>query len=249
MSPAQAARASGVTVRALRVYEQRGLVRPIKSGAGWRAYGPEALGRLHQVLALKRLGLSLKQIAVLMSGRLAKLDSVLELQEVALARRREDCERGLGLVRFARARIASGHALSLDDLTTLTRETTMSEQAPDWVKKMQPIIDAHLTDADKAAMRAHFDPAQGDYGRKWEEAIGDATALLGTDPASPKALDVARRWRELAKRSTAGDPAIYAKMGEVWRQSLASPEVAPTLPFSRDVWNFVGQALAHLPPD
>ena len=203
LSPAQAARASGVTVRALRVYEQRGLVRPIKSGAGWRAYGPEALGCLHQVLALKRLGLSLKQIAVLMSGRLAKLDSVLELQEGSLARRREDCERGLGLVRLARARIASGHSLSLDDLTTLTRETTMSEQMPDWMKKMQPIIDAHLTDADKAVMRAAVpdDTTPDDFAGGWEAVIADATSLMGTDPASPKAIDVARRWRELAVKS------------------------------------------------
>ena len=81
LSPAQTAKALGVTVRALRLYEQKGLVRPIRSEAGWRAYGPEALVRLHQVLALKRLGLSLAKITVLVSGRLAKLDAVLELQE------------------------------------------------------------------------------------------------------------------------------------------------------------------------
>jgi DNA-binding transcriptional MerR regulator len=252
LSPAQTARALGVTVRALRLYEQKGLVRPIRSQAGWRAYGPEALARLHQVLALKRLGLSLANITVLISGRLARLDAVLELQEEVLARRRDESERGLTLVRAARARIACGGALSLDDLTTLTRETTMTDQMPEWAKKMQPIIDHHLSAAEKAAMfqsgeASHLDPA--DYGRQWGEIIAEATSLVGTDPGAPEALDVARRWRALVMVSTGGDMAITTKMGEAWREALSDPDIAPVLPFTSEVWNFVGQAMSRLPPE
>ena len=245
LSPAETAKALGVTVRALRVYEQKGLVRPIRSQAGWRAYGPEALSRLHQVLALKRLGLSLANITVLISGRLAKLDAVLELQEQVLTRRRDETERGLELIRSARARIACGGALSLDDLTTLTRETTMNDQAPDWARKMQPIIDQHLSDADKAKIKA----VKMNDGTEWEEVIAKAKSLVGSDPGAPDALDVAQRWRALARRSTGEDPALYAKMAQVWRDSLASLDVAPTLPFGPEVWAFVGQAMSHLGPE
>jgi DNA-binding transcriptional MerR regulator len=252
LSPAQTAKALGVTVRALRLYEQKGLVRPIRSEAGWRAYGPEALARLHQVLALKRLGLSLANITVLVCGRLARLDAVLELQEAVLARRCAESERGLALVRAARARIARGSALSLDDLTTLTRETTMNDQAPEWARKMQPIIDHHLSEDEKAAMfrsghASDLDPK--DYGRQWEEIIDQAKALVGTDPAAPQALDVARRWRALVMVSTGGDMAITAKMSEAWREALADPDVAPVLPFSAEVWTFVGQAMSRLPAE
>jgi DNA-binding transcriptional MerR regulator len=251
LSPAETAEALGVTVRALRLYEQKGLVRPMRSEAGWRAYGPEAFGRLHQVLALKRLGLSLATITVLMSGRLARLDAVLELQAQVLARRRDESERGLALVRAARARIACGEAFSLDDLTTLTRETTMNDQAPEWARKMQPIIDHHLSEADKAAMfrpgrDSELDPRE--YGRQWEEVIAEARSLVGTDPAAPEALEVARRWRALVMVSTGGDMAITAKMSEAWREALADPDVAPVLPFTSDVWTFVGQAMSRLPP-
>ena len=48
-------RSMGVSVKALRVYEAQGLVEPVRTGTGWRAYGPEQVARLHQVLALKRL--------------------------------------------------------------------------------------------------------------------------------------------------------------------------------------------------
>ena len=249
LSPAETAKALGVTVRALRVYEQKGLVRPLRSQAGWRAYGPEALTRLHQVLTLKRLGLSLAKITVLISGRLSKLDAVLELQEEVLARRWEEAGRGLELVRSARARIAAGQALSLDDLTTLTRETTMKDQTPDWAKKMQPMIDRHMSEEDKAAMTAKagaYD--QEKVSARWDELIAKAKSLVGTDPGAPEAQDLARRWKALVLEATGGDPQITAKIGRVWQESFADPQVAPELPFGPEVMAFVGEAMARATP-
>ena len=62
LSPSETARRLGVGVRALRLYERRGLVRPGRTQAGWRVYGPNEIERLHQVLTLKSLGLSLSRI-------------------------------------------------------------------------------------------------------------------------------------------------------------------------------------------
>jgi MerR family transcriptional regulator, thiopeptide resistance regulator len=249
LSPAETAKGLGVTVRALRVYEQRGLVRPLRSRAGWRAYGPEALIRLHQVLTLKRLGLSLAKIAVLISGRLSKLDAVLELQEEVLARRWEEAGRGLELVRSARARIASGQALSLDDLTTLTRETTMTDQIPDWARKMQPMIDKNMSAKDKAAIGARADDFdQAKVSAQWDALIAEAKSLVGTDPGAPRAQDLARRWKAMVLKATGGDPEITAKMGRVWQDSFADPDVAPALPFGPEVMAFVGQAMARAAP-
>lgn len=247
LSPAETGKALGVTPRALRVYEARGLVSPLRTAAGWRAYGPEALARLHQVLALKRLGLGLGQIAILMAGRLSRLDAVLELQAEVLSRRRDETARGLELIGSARARIAAGQTLSLDDLTQLTRETTMNDEAPDWAKQMQPVIDAHFTAADKAAMAARagtFDQAA--VGAEWTSLIATAKALVGTDPGSPQARDLARRWRAQVALATGGDPQVNAKLTAVWRDSMGSPDVAPSLPFGSEVMDFVGQAMGRL---
>jgi len=250
LSPAETARALGVTRRALRVYEARGLVAPLRTAAGWRAYGPGALARLHQVLALKALGLSLAKIEVLLSGRFSRLDAVLELQEQMLAQRREEAERGLALVRSARARLADGKTLCLDDLTKLTKETTMTDKPPEWAVKMQPAIDEHFSDADKAAMASRagsFD--QAEVAAEWERLIAEAKVLVGSDPAAERAQDLARRWRAQVRLATGGDPAIGAKLSAVWRDSLASPQVAPTLPFGPEVMAFVGQAMGRLPAE
>ena len=250
LTTAEAAAALGVTAKALRVYEKRGLVKPLRSTAGWRAYGPDALVRLHQIIALKRLGLTLAAIANLLSGDRAGLDDVLAVQEEALVERRAETERALGLVRSARMRLARGEALSVDDLTTLTRETTMDEKAPEWAEKMGPMIDRHFSDADKARMKAQaadYDPATASG--EWNALITEAKRLVGTDPSSPRALDVARRWKAMVGKSTGGDPVLKEKIGNVWKDAFADPDVAPKLPFGPEVMAFIAEAALHLPTD
>ena len=247
LSPAETAAALGTTRRALRVYEQRGLVSPLRTANGYRAYGPEALTRLHQVLALKRLGFTLASIGVLIAGRLARLEDVLELQEAELAKRRDDAERGLALVRAARERLAAGGTLDLDDLTTLTKETTMTDTIPEWAEKMQPAVDRNFSAADKSAMAARagdFDQAK--VQAEWDDLIAKAKTLVGTDPGSPEAADLARRWRAQVRLATGGDPEVFAKIGAVWKDSFADPKVAPALPFGPEVMAFVAQATARI---
>jgi MerR family transcriptional regulator, thiopeptide resistance regulator len=92
LSPSETARRLGVGVRALRLYERRGLVRPGRTHAGWRVYGPNEIERLHQVLTLKSLGLSLARITQLLGGREADLPALLALQEDVLTARINDLQ-------------------------------------------------------------------------------------------------------------------------------------------------------------
>jgi DNA-binding transcriptional MerR regulator len=248
LSTAEAAAALGVTAKALRLYEKRGLVKPLRSAAGWRAYGPDALVRLHQIIALKRLGLSLAAIGQLLAGRLARLDAVLAVQEEALADSAKETERALRLIRAARGRLAKGEVLSVDDLTTLTRETTMSERAPEWAKKMEPMIDRHFSDADKARMKELAGPYdQAEVQAQWDALIAEAKSLVGTDPSAPQAVDLARRWMAMVKKATGGDPQITQKIERVWGDAMKDNAVAPMLPFGREVMDFIAAASKHLP--
>ncbi len=54
---------AGVTTRTIRYYETMGLLRPVERDGGFRYYTEEALKRLHKIDALKKLGLSLEEIA------------------------------------------------------------------------------------------------------------------------------------------------------------------------------------------
>src|SRR5262249_8721183 len=103
------------------------LLKPLRSKSGWRTYGPDQVGRLHQILALKRLGLSLASIAQLLASA-GTLGTVLALQDQALVEESRRVARGLALVRAARAKLKAGQSLSIDDLAILSKETSMKSK-------------------------------------------------------------------------------------------------------------------------
>src|SRR4051812_24064344 len=73
------ARRTGLTVKTVRFWSDRGLVAPTgRSAAGYRMYGAEALARLELVRALRDLGLDLATIRKV-------VDRELTLPEVAAA--------------------------------------------------------------------------------------------------------------------------------------------------------------------
>ena len=63
-------KAANVTRGQLRLYEDEGLIAPqCRTEAGYRQYGGDTLDRLRVILHLKQLGLTLAEIALLMSNR------------------------------------------------------------------------------------------------------------------------------------------------------------------------------------
>lgn len=246
LSPTETASRFGVSIKALRVYETRGLLKPLRSQAGWRVYGPDQVARLHQILALKRLGLPLARIAVILAGTDA-LEPVLELQERVLAREGAKLARALELVRAARAKLRAGQSLSVDDLATLTTETVMTGKPdPQEIKALTDhYAQKHLSAEEIARLGTYADK---DAIADWQAVIADAQEVMaGSDPASPAALDVARRWRDVVQRLTGGDAVLMEKGRAAWREALADPAVAAGVPLTPEVMDFLARARAHLP--
>jgi len=243
LSPTETATRFGVSIKALRLYESRGLLKPLRTEAGWRTYGPDQVARLHQILALKRLGLPLARIATILAGT-GSLEPVLELQERVLAREGDRLARALELVRAARAKLRRGQSLSVDDLATLTTETAMTGKATleDMRDVLEPITQRHYTAADRAALAARpYD--QAEIGRQWMALIEEAKPLMAAgDPASPAAQDLGRRWKALYEQFTGGDKAIQSKVDAVWRDAFADPAAAARLPVSEEMFAFIAAA-------
>ena len=249
---ATTAAALGVTAKMLRVGEVHGLLQPGRNAAGWRVYGPVDFARIHQVLALRGLGLGLAEIAGLLAGRLADLDTVLALQAEVLRRRRAEADKGLALIDKARLRLRSGDAFSLDDFANLIRETTMSEKIDKtvWQEVIEPIAQRHYTPEEMEIIRQkkmafagawNFDPEATT--QKWAELIAEATALCAKgDPTSPEAIDLARRWNEFAHQFMPKDLALTAKTQAIWSEALADPASAARLPLGPELLAFVRAA-------
>lgn len=119
LNPAEAARRLGVSAKALRLYEERGLVKPLRTGAGWRAYGSDQMARAGEVAALRALGFSLAQVARVLNGDAAGLEPALAMHQAALEARLGEVSEAAAKVRALRERLVRGEAPSLGELARL----------------------------------------------------------------------------------------------------------------------------------
>lgn len=110
LRPAQAARRLGVSAKALRLYEQRGLVTPLRDASGWRAYGPAQMQRAADIVALRSLGLSLAQVARAIEGEAAGLEPALAAHQADLQAHARALAATIDKVRGLRVRLGQGPA-------------------------------------------------------------------------------------------------------------------------------------------
>jgi DNA-binding transcriptional MerR regulator len=96
LTAAECAARTGLTVRALRVYEDYGLIAPKRTASGWRWYGKAELVRLNTIGLLKTAGLTLSQIrqVTMLSELGPPLGHVLEMQIDAWRQRKADGNTG-----------------------------------------------------------------------------------------------------------------------------------------------------------
>lgn len=127
LTAAECASRIGLTVRALRLYEARGLLTPRRTEKNWRLYGAREIARLSEILVLKQLGLSLSSIVELLVGQETRFDDLLAVQQVNLTERRNQMECSLRLVTALREKTARGEVLNVEELLKLAKETQMSE--------------------------------------------------------------------------------------------------------------------------
>jgi DNA-binding transcriptional MerR regulator len=124
-SPALASAALGVSAKALRLYEQHGLLVPDRTRNGWRAYDASTMERAAEIVALRGLGLSLVQVARVLDGNPEDLDAGLSAHEARLSEQAVKIAAALERVRLLRADLARGR---LPARTTLAE--ALSQDAP-----------------------------------------------------------------------------------------------------------------------
>ena len=243
---AAVARRFGVSVKALRIYERAGLLKPARTLSGWRIYRAPDLERLSAILALKQLGLPLKRIGALLKGE-GDLAAALALQEAALMEAKAEAETALRLVRAARVTLASRGALSPDELGNLVRSTAMSEFK--WTDKMEALAHKHYSPEQLRELRSRPFSAedQARVGAAWEAVYVDLDALgAGADPASREALAIGRRARALIEEFTHGDPALFKAAGAMKRDMMSDPALSGATPARQASFALLGRIFAAL---
>ncbi len=198
------ATATGLTVRTLHHYDHLGLVQPsARSGAGYRLYDESDVERLYRVLALRQLGLGLREIADVIDGQ----RPIGEL----LDQHRAQLDRQLVAIRTLRAQLNTvaavadelGRAPVTDFLELIRRVITVN----DTVKKY--FSDEQLADlAERREQQG--EQAVENVQAAWPDLITRVQRAVdaGTDPASSEAQQLAGEWMGLLEQFHGGDEGL-----------------------------------------
>jgi len=136
------ARIAQVSTRALRLYDKLGLLKPaqVDPSTDYRYYSIDQLPRLNRILALKDLGFSLDQIAVVLRSELSA-----EQLRGMLTMKRAEVERRVAAEQAQLARIAArlGQIEQEDALDTY--EVVVKRIEPQWVAAVSGEISDYIT--------------------------------------------------------------------------------------------------------
>jgi DNA-binding transcriptional MerR regulator len=241
--PGETARRLGVTAKALRVYEREGLVVPRRAESGWRLYGPAQISRLHQIIVLRDLGLSLRSIKALV-GSHARLRDILRLQRETLESQQDKIRRAIALIGAAQARLDEARDLSLDDLAILTKETVVQQSTDN--KQFAARLETLIAEQDPTgeASRA-FDEVKKDLGPISEDAKAELKARMADFARLAQAGDVnaeaAKAFVRRVVSRTAGVrlPAQKGLMLDAYAKAAAEAQArSEPLPFGPGVLEF-----------
>lgn len=237
---AEVARRTGLSSRALRFYEARGLVIPLRSASGRRHYGVGELERLHRLIALKRAGLSLADIKRLFENRAIDLRGLLEVQIVAIEEQAGKLADAKALLQSALSRIDRGEPVDAETFCSLIQKGDFQMEAESWKK----VTDRYFTPEEQAHWAGRMQDAPADfdplaYSAQWEALSAKIEAALPLDPGSAQAGALYDEWQALLAPFTAvatpemmaGATNLYNRMDE-WQGDRKPP-------FSMDVWNFI----------
>ncbi len=208
LSPAQAASRLGVSAKALRLYEQRGLVAPVRNAAGWRSYGPGEMQRVTEIVALRALGLSLAQVARVLKGEAEALEPILAAHQSVLESQVHQLAGTIAKVRGLRADLERGLKPSVEELTCLRDsavELRIEFELPwPWggelfklreVRPLNYIVGPLGSGKTRLALRlAEVLPAAAFLGLERRVEDDGATARLDADPALRSRVDQVLAW-------------------------------------------------------
>ena len=241
-----AARA-GVSVRTLHHYDRLGLLKPRRrSAAGYRLYDDRDLERLEQIVALKLIGLPLKQIKALLDEDL-NLKEALRIQRRVLEEKRRLLDAALQAIREAEAALVPGVRPEPARLKRIIEVIEMQTD-PNWMMKYY----SDEAKAKIAARGAEWTPElQAECERDWADLIRDVEASLNEDPAGEKAQALAARWTRLVEGFTGGDPQVTQGLASLYADRANWPEQGrqQMAPFMKPgVWDFIRKAMEARKP-
>jgi MerR family transcriptional regulator, thiopeptide resistance regulator len=247
------ARLAGVTVRALRHYDRLGLLTPRRTDGGYRVYTTRDLETLEQIVALKFIGVPLRDVAIVRRGTTEALARALGAQRRTLEAKQRLLARAIDAIGEAEAALRTGHPVHAG-LTKIIEVITMQNDEARWLETYKELVERKRTHL----LAIPKEQREG-LRQQWAELKLEIARCLDEDPSGPKGQEFARRWLDLMKQTSGVDDKRLAahfatRPKEIDMERIANEfNVAATdlarikaalAPSDPRIWEFVRRAMA-----
>jgi DNA-binding transcriptional MerR regulator len=233
MKVGEVAKRTGLSVRTLHYYDEIGLLSPAEYTASrHRLYGAPELLRLQQIKSLRQLGFSLEEIRGMLDDASLSPRQVLTMHAARLRAQIVERERLAVLLESLAVSFSSADTLSVDMLIQAIEGITMIE------KEFTPEELREIKARGEQLGAAHIREVEAE----WPRLIARVRAEMekGTDPTSETVRALAKRWGELVREFTGGNPSIEQKM----RARFAmEPDVRQRTGLDPVLMEYVGRAM------
>jgi MerR family transcriptional regulator, thiopeptide resistance regulator len=218
-------RRTGLSSRALRFYEAKGLIAPLRTGSGRRIYNSADLERLHRITILKAAGLSLAQMRRLFDGKTFDLSGLLNAQLEMMDAQAVQIDTARSVIRHALSRIDQGEPVDAETFCSLIEsgDKMMNQEPEEWKK----VTERYFTPEEKAHWTDKMKDAPNDWAHdaqlaKWRDLGTRIKSAMPMDPVSAAALSFAIEWKVLLQpfiqaaspEMISGMAHFYARMDE-----------------------------------
>ena len=202
------AKRTGLTVRALHHYDSLGLLRPSgRSDSGYRLYDRDDVARLHGIQTLRRMGLSLADVAQLLDGGGVTLPAILARQIGVLDREIDHAQALRERLRVMQIVFAGGGQPEIDDwLASLSMMSTFEQYFS--ASELKLVFERWKR------CEAEWPPLL--------QAVREAMER-GVPPDSIALQPLARQWMDLAARWMNGDLSLLKRWGRMVREQPGLP--------------------------
>jgi MerR family transcriptional regulator, thiopeptide resistance regulator len=234
------AKLTGVTVRTLHHYDRLGLLTPGgRTTAGYRLYGEGDFARLQQIVTLKFIGFSLKQIREILSRGTQDLATRLRQQREILEQKRSHLTLAVQAIAKAERLLASNGEGGWQAFQKIIEVINMQNDNG-WMMRYY----SEEARQEMAERPDQWTPEmQEKVSQEWAVLINDVKAAIANqdDPASENAQALAARWSELVGRFTMGSPAISEGLKKLYADQANWPSTFEK-PYSDEVGAFICEA-------
>src|SRR4029453_10820046 len=233
-------RRTGLTSRALRFYEARGLIAPLRTYNGRRLYGPGELERINLIVSLKHAGLTLSQIGRLTGRGALNLKQLISAQLAMIADRKAELREAEALLLNVKSRIDRDEPVDAATFCSLIKNEDLIMSKEQWDK----VTDRYFSAEEKGRWAENMKGAPADfdqeaYNRQWADLGKRVAAAMPLGPDSQEAQALYDEWQKLlepfSKVATPemmqGATRLYERMGE-WEGEVNAP-------FSSEVFAFI----------